>query len=160
MRVLVRLNRNDEEWDSMTAEERRQELYSLTKTIYEWSSDDDEAYLCDSIGECVFGFEEPERLRNVVREWNPGIIGDFRFALEAIMQEERVNGTIQIDSSASYEMKKAAMALDGDFYPFAGKATCLGEAQNYFSTYVKPTELEEIMMDPSDFAMIEVYPKC
>ena len=157
MKILIRLD--DREWAAMSQDEKQEELFSQVETVYEWSADDDEAYLCDSIGECVFGMDNPEELCQIARGWNANIIEDFDLALRELLKDRAEKGAYRLDTQITYELKKATMALDNSFYSFAEYATCLGENQNYLKTIITESELADVQQNPSAYALIEVYPK-
>lgn len=92
--------------------------------------------------------------------WNQRIREDFCRTLDNLCAERANNaGVFPLDNQITYELKKAAMALDNDFYSHAELATCLGEMQDYFNTAIKAEELAAILQNPENYALIEVWPK-
>ena len=160
MKVLIRLDRFDCSLDGETSEEKARELFKIVQSIYNSCADDSEAYLIDEFSDCVFGEDKPEKIIREASTWNQIIREDFRRALAQLYVVRAQNaGVIPLDNQITYELKKAAMALDNDFYSFAEQATCLGKTQDYFKTVIKDEELAEIRQNPKNYALIEVSPK-
>lgn len=160
MKVLIRLERFGCGLDGETLEEKARTLFETVRNIYNNCANDDEAYLIDEFSDCVFGEHEPERVIGEASAWNQRIREDFRRALAQLYAERSKNaGVLPLDNQITYELKKAAMALDNDFYSFAELATCLGEKQDYFNSVIKGEELAAIQQNPENYALIEVWPK-
>lgn len=160
MKDLIRLDRFGYVPDGETPEEKARELFETVKDIYNRCAADDEAYLVDEFSDFVFGENEPEKVTREASAWNQEIREDFCRALDNLYTERAKDaGVFTLDNQITYELKKAAMALDNDFYSHAELATCLGETQDYFNTTIKAEELADILQNPENYALIEVWPK-
>ena len=116
----------------------------------------------DAYGECAGdGKADPEGIAELARSWNPGLADDFQRAISEAEQASAGVGAgrwLSVPGQLVYGLKKAAMALDGDFYCFAEKALLVNEYR-YFTTRLSDVELEDVARNPGSYAAIDVYPK-
>ena len=125
-------------------------LFLTARGAYDECAGDDEAYLAD-----------PEGMIRLASLWNLGLADDFQRALseaEKASTGEDTRRWLSVPGQIMYELKKAAMALDGDFFLFAEKALLVDE-HRYFTTRLTDEELEDIVKNPGNYALIEVHPK-
>lgn len=109
--------------------------------------------------------EIDDEIRNIdmASGWNRRVQKDFDTAVKSLAGQLKPlpDGTypwLDGSSTAIYELKKAAMALDGQFYDFANHALLVNQAQ-YFTTVLTSVELSDILQNPEHYAAIEVSPK-
>ena len=144
-------------------------LFLMARDAYDKCAGDDETYLADPGGSLPLdkavglldGKADPEGMISLARSWNTDLADDFQRALSEA--EKATAGTgghrwLSVPGQIMYELKKAAMALDGDFYIFAEKALLINE-HRYFTTRLTDEELEDIGKNPGNYALIEVHPK-
>ena len=109
------------------------------------------------------GAVEPERIVSLAEDWNKCIEKRLDAVLARMQAAAgpRHDGTrawLDCPPSDIYALKKAAMALDGDFYDFADSALLMKD-RNHLSVLLKDVELSDVMARPEDYAVIEVTPK-
>lgn len=144
--------------------ELTQHVFKYVRNLYENSiSDCSDAYLADPISfdnvSCVFGFESPIAIVELAKKWNAQIVENFEVAVKKLEEIKKSTGSYPIDSPETYEMKKAAMALDNSFYDFADTASGVNRWRSSFSALLSDEDMRAIEQNPSIFALIEVYPK-
>ena len=144
-------------------------LFRMARDAYGECAGDSEAYLAEpdaslpadeALG-LLDGKADPEGIAELARSWNPGLADDFQRALSKAEQASAGVGAGRwrsVPGQLVYGLKKAAMALDGDFYCFAEKALLVNE-HRYFTTRLSDAELEDIGRNPGSYAVIDVYPK-
>ena len=159
MKVLMRLDRFGDILDGDTVEKRSEELFYSVKNIFNEVSYRPDAYLIDEHEDCIFGMDAPAQLLEVATRWNADIQEAFQNTLDHLLEEAKELGAFPLDNGTTYLHRKAALALDNQFYEYGDWAACLGEEQYYFNTLVSQEELLEIQMHPENYALISVYPK-
>lgn len=146
------------------AEHRNAIKRAIFKTVneaYNESTDDPDTYLhqpeSDDDIECVFGADDPERIVSTALRWNERIRDNFVWALRELEARRAKNGgEYPIDNAVTYQLKKAAMALDNHFYDFADYAVLI---DNYLEVTLTEEMIEAIKAEPEYYAIIEVWPK-
>lgn len=111
----------------------------------------------------VDGTEDPDRIRDMASAWNKAVEDAFDKALAGMLDEAPPDETgrtcwLSAPRPLIYEMKKAAMALDGQAYDFAERML-LVNGHGYPTSVLEQGQLEHILSRPEDYASIEVYPK-
>lgn len=159
MRILFNLS--ELTIGSTPAEELEEEIVSLLKELYNDSADDDEAYLLDELNELVLGRDTPDQLVNEAMEWNDRLRKDLDIALAKMQVQKAKDGHWPVDDQTTYELKKAAMAIDDDFYSYAEYAVArpLTSEPRYLQVVVTAEELEHIKQHAEQFAIAEIYAK-
>lgn len=146
-------------------------LFNTVKDQYNEQADCSDAYLheygdvsglAENLG-LVLGARDPDTIRDTAENWNKRVQKDFDNAVKTLARSLRPlpDGTYPwLDGSSTeiYALKKAAMALDGQFYDFADYALLVNQAQ-YFTTVLTSIELTDILRNPGQYAIIEVSPK-
>lgn len=152
---------------------RPQQIYTLLhvlKDAYNEEADDDEAYLSiDHVADddIIFGSDDPQAILDVVKDWNDMVVDNLREALNGYVvsfnkNKGHDNPLAVLDNTATYELKKAAMAADNDFYSFADNALYIpvsGIGATYFHTVLSNADLALVRQEPENFAILEVPAK-
>ena len=120
-------------------------LLHVLKDAYNEEADDDEAYLAiDHVADddIIFGSDNPQAILDAAKEWNILLQDNLREALNGYVvsfnkNKGHDNPTAVLDNTATYELKKAAMAVDNDFYAFADDALYIPVA-GIGATYFHP----------------------
>lgn len=155
--------------DGQTADELAQALFRIASCQYNEDCSDSEAYLWEPTDtydiakelSLLDGKKDPEVLKTVAKGWNNSLARSFDAALAAILTAaqslEGPDRWLAASSTQMYDMKKAAMALDNDFYAFAEYALLVND--KYITTRLQDKELAAILASPEDYAAITVHPK-
>ena len=159
MRILVNISELCPE--TCPAEELQEEIVSLLRNLYNDCADDEEAYLRDEADEVVLGRDKPDARIREAEHWNDKIRRDFDIALSQMEQQKDKTGLWPVDDQTTYALKKAAMAIDDDFYSFSEYAVTrpLTGAPRYLEVVVRPEELEFIRRHPEQFAIVDIAAK-
>lgn len=157
--ALKTLYDTNREWHDALLEDVFNEICSL----YERSIDDSEAYVHNSEIEdenmhgICFGFMHPKSVVLTARGWNGDIRQKFADAVLTLQKNHTPDGKLPLDNPFTYAVKKAAMALDNDFYPYAEQAVALNETNNYFECIIDEKKFAEIAAYPERYAVAVVY---
>lgn len=155
--------------DGQTADKLAQALFRIASYHYNEDCSDSEAYLWEPPDSyemakelsLLDGKTDPEALKTVAKDWNNSLARNFDTALAAILtatqSSEGPDRWLAASSTQIYDMKKAAMALDNDFYAFAEYALLVND--KYITTRLQDKELDAILAEPEDYAIITVHPK-
>lgn len=168
MRILIDITPycdNTDSRDSMI-----QTLADVLSVACNEEAADKEAYLAvDALDDtcAVFGMDNPEAILCAAQEWNKQIQADLRAAITEFTKTLDVfsaacDTRASLDTSATYNLKKAAMAADNDFYSFAEYALYIPNAKNgalYFRTVLEAEDLQCIQSFPKKYAIIEIEAK-
>lgn len=145
----------DKVWHDELIESVLREISAL----YAESVADSEAYIDDDSpfnGIC-FGFTNPKSVALTARGWNDNIRKTFADAVLALEKNHTPDGKLPLDNSLTYEVKKAAMALDNDFYAYAEYAVALKETNSYLACVIDDKSLADIIARPERYAVATVY---
>lgn len=167
MRVLMKipdsiLTRN------LPAAKLARELFSIVSYHYNEECGDSEAYLQvpandENLAEdmaLLNGRYDPDKITAMAKEWNNQLAEDFERVLAQALATQACPGSarwLTIPSPQIYELKKAIMALDNDFYAFAEQALLVNS--KYITTRLQAEELNDILAHPDSYATITVHPK-
>lgn len=107
------------------------------------------------------GLMEPDFIRDRASGWNAQIQQDFNTALNDLVadvktDENGVKNWLGCESYKIYNLKCAAMALDGSRYDFGEYALLI---KSYITVILEDVELREIMEHPEKFVYMDVTPK-
>lgn len=110
----------------------------------------------------IYGPDSPDKIKETAASWNQEIMDEFSRALKALADatpktEAGALDWLRAPSPVIYDMKKAAMALDGDFYEYARQALLISK-KGYFTTFLTDAQLEHILTHPEEYAVINVIP--
>lgn len=169
MEVLIRLPKELSE-QNLSPNELAETLHKQVCQLYNESVSDSEAYI-QSIPagvlpsrhlELVAGTIDPESIKSIGQSWNDTQSEAFTRAIKNVYEHAgRTSGQTLWHTAPKtdiYVLKKAAMALDDDFYDFADRAL-LVDKYGRFTTILTADEICEITEHPEQFACITVYPK-
>lgn len=155
MRCLVNI-------ETLANEDRTaRNVFKIVKSLYEDSTDVRDSYLYepddDSDIDCIFGSEHPDIILENAQSWNQKIVND----LNRCIKQEYTADDLDSDTynPLLYDLKKAAMAADNDFYAFADYATAIDPDQAIFRTTLSKKESLAVFAHPENYALIEMYPK-
>ena len=164
MRILVNIS-GIPGWDEATAAELNEEISTLLRGLYDDSCDDDEAYMHDEADSIILGRDDKDAVITEAEQWNDRLIRDVETAIANMKQKKAETGSWAVDNSTTYELKKAAMALDNDFYAYADYAVAkpVDVSPEYPPVYLETTlhdsERDYIKSHPEQFAVVEIYAK-
>ena len=147
-----------------------QTLVDVLSVAYNEEAADKEAYLAvDALDDTctIFGMDNPEAILCAARGWNDQLRTDLQVALTEFtktLDASRIdcNTRAGLDNAATYNLKKAAMAADNDFYSFAEHALYIPNARNgalYFRTVLEAEDLQCIQEFPEKYAIVEIEAK-
>ncbi|MEG0598030.1 MAG: hypothetical protein RR502_08300 [Oscillospiraceae bacterium] len=163
--------------DEFTAEEIRQKpetvwayLHQTAKADVEDNLYDDEAYVPDSDffsqNDCIFGAITPEMLKEAVLGWNHNIQKELMQAITNYLNDMLQKGMeskniLLIDTAATYELKKTALAADNSFYDFSERFVDLPNEHGftYLRSVIDQQSLEAILAEPERYAIIPIWVK-
>lgn len=160
MKILVNIS-GIPGWDEATADELNEEISTLLRGLYDDSCDDDEAYLHDEADSIILGRDDKDAVITEAEQWNDRLIRDVETAIANMKQKKAETGSWPVDNSTTYELKKAAMALDNDFYAYTDYAVAkpVDASPVYLETTLHDIERDEIKSHPEQFAVVEIYAK-
>lgn len=172
MNVLMRLqdgDRDHDDRDGFAAACFRK----FADAFYD-NAHDKEVYLYDPVGDeridgvaeaigLKDGRDDPEAVLSLARGWNAAVASLFDAALSQLISHapKRPDGStdwLAAPSTDIYQLKKEAMALDGQVYDFAEHALLVNQHM-YPTSVLQPEELASIETAPSDYVAFEVWPK-
>lgn len=151
--------------DERSSDERALAAFARVKTEYNETVDDPAAYLYESDDESqmlgllnpVDGRDDPGWLVKIAEGWNAGIQKAYTDAVRGL-QEAAPEGNYLAHPDKVYPVKKAAMALDGEFYMFADRAL-LVDGRGSFTVLMRDDDMARIRACPGDYLIISVFPK-
>lgn len=166
--MLILMKKDARHADAGSPEELAKMLFRTAVEAYNDQAADREAYLHepdeDDYAEdlsFVDGAADPDAIREMALGWNGNIAKAFDGSLSAVMSCAKGDGPgkwLSVPGPLVYGLKKAAMALDNDFYSFAEKALLVND-QGYFTTRLQAAELADILAHPENYAAIDAAPK-
>jgi len=159
MRILTNISELQPE--TCSEEELQEEIVSQLRELYNECADDDEANLRDEADEVILGRDKPDALVREAEQWNDRLRSDFDFALAQMKRQKRKNGCWPVDDQTTYALKKAALAIDDDFYSFSDYAVTrpLTGSPGYLEVVIRPEELEFTRQHPEQFAIVDIAAK-
>lgn len=169
--MLVLMKKPENMGEAGSPDARAMACFNRFEAAYLGYAHDKEAYLYRPDGsqsqedELAFidGAEDPARIRDMASAWNKAVEDAFDKALAGMLDEAPPDETgrtcwLSAPRPLIYEMKKAAMALDGQAYDFAERML-LVNGHGYPTAVLQKDQLDHILAHPGDYASIEVYPK-
>lgn len=151
--------------DGRPSDERALAAFARVKAEYNETVDDPAAYLHESDDESqmlglmnpIDGRDDPGWLVRIAENWNAGIQKAYTDAVRAL-QDAAPEGNYLAHPDKVYPVKKAAMALDGEFYMFADNAL-LVNGHSGFTVLMRDDDMARIRACPGDYLIISVFPK-
>ena len=139
-----------------------EEVYSAVQTEYEDASQGSDAWLYDDSGDkdnFLFGLDSPDALKKIAAEWNSDIQKELARCIEKLTFQSP--DEIQLDTSLTYDLSKAAREADGHFFPYAEHGVLVdnGCGYTYLRTIISEAYLKDIMNVPECYCVVTVYPK-
>lgn len=159
MKVFVNLAPLALNMDVLTRNEAVSKVFDAVSEVYNDCCGVSDAYLASQEPheiQCIFGREAPKTIVQEAEKWNDRLRTDFLAAMSDVVT---LVDPIPLATIATYELKKAAMALDNSFYAFADYATLLSDDHACLTAIVRDDHLQAIREHPENYAIIEVYPK-
>lgn len=169
--MLVLMKKPESMGSAGSPDARAMACFNRFEAAYLDHAHDKEAYLYRPDGsqsqedELAFidGAENPARIREIASAWNGHVEDAFQTALDALKACAPKGNSGHVYwlgavPNAIYEMKKAAIALDGQAYDFAERML-LVNGHGYPTAVLQKDQLEHILAHPGDYASIEVTPK-
>lgn len=170
MKLLIRIP----DWmreDAPSADLLAHALFQKASDAYNGHTTDTEAYLRpipdgespSSYLKLIDGTAKPDDIRTMAREMNDRICDRFTQALSELYHhtKKKPNGEplwLSAPDTDIYALKKAAMALDNDFFTFAESGILIDE-HDCLATRLSSEEIKAIALHPEQFASITVYAK-
>ena len=170
MKVLIKIHSERE--PAQTPDQLAQALFNRLQNAYLDQSGDREAYLLqpDVCGKhaaetlsFIDGMENPETLKKEAENWNRRLEASFTMALhnmECTLKRRPGMGArwLSAPDPLLYDLKKAAMALDDDFYCFA-ECAVLTDVHDTLQCRLEDEEKNDIAAHPENYAILQVWPK-
>ena len=136
---------------------------------YGTRASDSEAFIYPELtaSNCVFGSKEPVRLLHRVSEWNGSIREQFLRCVDAVCKVSTYGQLPTTDqlphpkSPEMYSMLGATSEMNDDWYDYADHAVFLEDANGdrTFRCILQPFDLSNIQRDPTEYAIVTVFPK-
>ncbi len=131
------------------------------KEVYLYDPTDDED-VAEAIS-LIDGRERPDSILELARGWNASVERLFDASLRQLAEhagKDAEGNTSWLTGRTTdiYQMKKAAMALDGQVHDSADHAL-LVNAHAYPTALFEPAELAAVESDPGSYVSFEVWPK-
>lgn len=170
MKVLIKIKSERE--PEQTPDQLAKALFNRLQNAYLDQSGDREAYLLqpDVCGEhtaeilsFVDGMENPETLKKEAENWNHELEASFTMALRnlecTLKRKPNMDAKwLNAPDPLLYDLKKAAMALNDDFYCFAECATLI-DIHDTLQCRLDSKEKNDILEHPENYAILQVWPK-
>ena len=155
MKILVEVPAFTDLKESRATQQR--DLLDALKAEYKEDASCSDASLatdwCDE-NSFVFGADDPYKILHVAEKWNDNISARLHRAVVAFQQTD--------SQTALYDLKKAAMAANDDFYSFADEAVLITEMNGnhyWLHPLLHAEQHEKIKAHPEWFALVEVAAK-
>lgn len=136
---------------------QQNDLLQALQNEYCGSVTDSCAYLviewCDE-NNFTFGADDPSKILQVAEKWNDNITARLHRAVVVFQQTN--------SEPALYDLKKAVMAADDDFYLFADEAVLIPEGEEgecWLHPLLHEDQHDQIKAHPEWFALVEVAAK-
>lgn len=169
MRILLRIPDHELPEGEGSRDETARTLFRIVADEYQDEASCSDAYLHQPDSDkglaeeldLICGVDHPYKIRDIARSWNSDVLKEFDRSIKALMDKaptgaDGVRDWFAAGSTLIYDVKKAAMALDSDFYDFAEDALLV---RRYFTTVLTELELKDILDHPENYAVITVSPK-
>ena len=141
----------------------RQILDALSSGFNDCASDP-ESYLYTSdfdVDQFTLGFKDSDKLIAEVDRILPGIKRGLVNSLSKVYIPGMDPAGIKEDTPDTYDLQKAARALDNSWHSYSEWGTYLenGCGYAYFSVFPDPGQMRDIHEHPEDYILVEVYVK-
>lgn len=141
----------------------RQILDALSSGFNDCASDP-ESYLYTSdfdVDQFTLGFKDSDKLIAEVDRILPGIKRGLVNSLSKVYIPGMDPAGIKEDTPDTYDLQKAARALDNGWHSYSEWGTYLenGCGYAYFSVFPDPGQMRDIHEHPEDYILVEVYVK-
>lgn len=125
---------------------------------------DPESYLYISdfdVDQFTLGFKDPHELVAKVDRILPDIKRNFVNSLGKVYTPSMDPSELKEDTSDTYNLQKAARALDNSWHSYSEWGTYLenGCGYAYFSVFPDPGQMRDIHECPENYILVEVYVK-
>lgn len=123
----------------------------------------DEAYFSESFLEesFIFGYDAPDKVRQIARSWNEDIKIQFIRSLTALGCPSIGPENLPMDTPETYSMQKAARELDNNWWAYADHGVYLNNEMGfpYFQVILADREQADIMKNPGKYVVAALYVK-
>ena len=141
-----------------------EEILSALSSAYNDEASDSESYLStDSVGKenFTFGAVDPAEFLVELAKWVPNIQKEFVDRLSKVYVPGMDSANIKMDTNETYELQKAARALDNNWHSWSDYGVYLENSQGYPYFRVFPNEQEMAMVKehPEELFILCVYVK-
>lgn len=171
MLVLMRLDPDERE---QTRDGLAEACFRKFRDAFYDHADDPEVYLVDqtdmedpasamSFTDGASGEDARKRILELVAGWNKNVESVFNASLDQLRAHAKTdeNGSVLWLTGRStdiYQLKKAAIALDGQAYDFADSLLLVNK-HGYPTSLFDKDQLEHALAHPEDYVSFEVWPK-
>ena len=171
MRIITNfeaINIDQEHLEAMQAgtadmDQIRKWVFAALSEAFSDQSHDKKTYLCESYTDeyFIFGAISADEVLSIAQNWNPNIQAQFIRALKGMGANEMTPETLPIDDFHTYDMQKAARELDNNWWDFAEHSVYLPNDQGYpyFCVTLAKEDLEDILKQPEQYIIVDVYVK-
>lgn len=149
-------------------------LLSEIKSAFNDATHDPEAYIttdATDLRDSILGINSPDAIRSAALRWNEDIALTLIQTAKAFTQENNpakstdLNALeahrLTLNTPLTYDMRKAVLAADNEWYQFSEVAAYLPNSfgYSYFHTLLSADDLSAILMKPEDYVILEVSVK-
>ena len=140
------------------------EIVSALNTAYDDECTDKASYFYeDGVTEDCFlmGACDPEKLLEKVAQWIPDIQKEFVAALNEVYTPGMAPSDIKVDTTATYDLQKAAQQLDNHWYSYSNYGSYLENSQGFpfFRVFPDEDQLARIKENPEEFFLVDIAVK-
>lgn len=141
----------------------RQILDALSSS-YNDNATDPESYLYTENldpDDFIFGFKTPDKLMAEVGGWLPDIKRNFKDCLDRVYTPGMDPDKLKEDTSETYNLQKAARALDNSWHSYSEWGAYLENSCGYpyFTVFPDPGQMREIYEHPEEFVLVDIHVK-
>ena len=140
------------------------EIVSALNTAYDDECTDKGSYFYEdgvTADSFLMGACDPDKLLEKVAQWIPNIQKAFVAALNEVYTPGMAPADIKVDTTATYDLQKAAQQLDNHWYSYSNYGSYLENDQGfpYFKVFPDETQLARIKEHPEEFFLVDIAVK-
>lgn len=153
-----------EELEASMPAELITEIISALNTAYDDECTDKASYFYEdgvTADSFLMGACDPDKLLEKVARWIPDIQKAFVIALNAVYTPGMAPTDIKVDTTATYDLQKAAQQLDNNWYSYSDYGVYLENNQGFpfFQVFPDDNQLARIKENPEEFFLVNIAVK-
>lgn len=140
------------------------EIVSALSTAYDDECTDKSSYLYEdgvTADSFLIGAYDPAKLLEKVAQWIPDIQKAFVIALNAVYTPGMAPTDIKVDTTATYDLQKAAQQLDNNWYSYSDYGVYLENNQGFpfFRVFPDEDQMARVKEHPEEFFLVDITVK-